>query len=119
MRSAWRTVEKRCEIRMVVHVARRREDALEDLGLAAHVELRGGLVEQDDAGAEPHRAQRAGQRDALPLPAGEIGAAGVAAREDRVEAGEATRPRLRARPRRLVRRAAPARRCRAAAARSG
>ena len=88
MRSAWRTVEKRCEIRIVVAVTRRREDALEDLGLAAHVELRRRLVEQDDAGAGRDRAQRAGERDALPLPAGEIGAAGVAAREDRVEAGE-------------------------------
>ena len=69
MRSAWRTVEKRCEIRIVVHVPRGGEDAIEDLGLAAHVELGGRLIEQDHAGALPHGAERAGQCDALPLAA--------------------------------------------------
>ena len=75
MRSAWRTVENRCEIRIVVQCARRGEDALEDLGFAAHVELRGRLVEQHDAGAQPHGAERPRERDPLPLPAGEVGAA--------------------------------------------
>src|SRR5687768_7768590 len=51
------------------------EDALEDLALAPHIELRRWLVQQHEARAELNRAQRAGQRDALPLPAGEIGAA--------------------------------------------
>ena len=70
----------------------RREDALEDFRLAAHVELRGRLVEQDDRGAELNRSERAGECDALPLPAGQIGPAGVAAREDRVERGERRGP---------------------------
>ena len=69
-------------------MAGRASRRVEDLRLAAHVELRGGLVEQHHAGAELHGAQRARQRDALPLAAREIGAALVAARENRVEAGE-------------------------------
>ena len=120
MRSAWRTVEKRCEIRIVVHVPRGGEDAVEDLGLAAHVELGGGLVEQHEPGAQPHRAQRPGQGDALPLAAREVGAALVAAGEQRVEVGEAGGARLARAPRAPRRRARRrARRCRAAAARSG
>ena len=85
MRSAWRTVEKRCETRIVVQAARRLEDAVEDLGLAADVELRGGLVEQDDAGAALDREQRAGQRHPLPLAARKVGAALVLARQHGVE----------------------------------
>ena len=69
-------------------VPRRGQEALEDLRLAAHVELRGRLVEQHDAGAHRHRAERARQRDALPLAAREIGAALVAARQNGVEARE-------------------------------
>src|SRR6266545_1340884 len=42
------------------------EDAVEDLGFAAHVELGGRFVEQNEAGTQPDRAQRPGQRDALP-----------------------------------------------------
>jgi len=68
MRSAWRTVEKRWEIRIVV-AWRGGEDAVEDLGLAAHVELRGGLVEKHQTGPQPHRAEGAGESDTLPLPA--------------------------------------------------
>ena len=66
MRSAWRTVEKRCETRIVVRPARRGEDALEDLGLAAHVELGRRLVEQHDAGAaaRPRRGRGPGRRAA-------------------------------------------------------
>ena len=64
------------------------EQAIEDLGFAAHVELRGRLVQQHDAGAEFDGCQRAGERDALPLAARKIGAAVVAAREDGVEFGE-------------------------------
>ena len=51
------------------HAVRRREDAVEDLGLAPHVELGGRLVEQHDTRTEPDGAQRARQRDALPLTA--------------------------------------------------
>ena len=82
----------------------RGQDALEDLRLAAHVELRRRLVEQDDAGAHLDGAERAGQRDALPLAAREIGAALVAARQHRVESrelrGARGLPAPRARPRR-------------------
>ena len=66
-------------------VTRRGKQPVEDLGFAAHVELRGGFVEQHDAGAEPHAAQRAGQRHALPLAARQIGAAFVPAGEHGVE----------------------------------
>ena len=55
------------------------QHAIENLRLAPHVELRGRFVEQDDAGAEADRAQRARQRNTLPLAAGEVGAAVVAA----------------------------------------
>ena len=72
-------------------VARGGEDAVEDLRFAAHVELRGRLVEQHDAGAELHGAQRARERDALPLAAREIGAAVVAAGQHRVEARRGSR----------------------------
>ena len=64
------------------------EDAVEDLGLAADVELGGRLVEQHQAGAEPDGAQRPRQRDPLPLAAGQVGAAGIPARQHRVETGE-------------------------------
>ena len=67
----------------------RGQDALEDLGLAAHVELRGRLVEQHNGRTLPNGGERPRERDALPLAAGEIGAAGVAARQDGVQIGEA------------------------------
>src|SRR5262249_27063248 len=63
----------------------------EDLGFAAHVELRGRLVEQHQAGAELYRAQRARQCNPLPLPAREVGPAGVATREWSVELGQVNR----------------------------
>ena len=64
------------------------QDPIEDLGLAADVELGGGLVEQHQTRTELHRAQRACQRDALPLSARQVGAAVVALRQDRVEGRE-------------------------------
>ena len=72
MRSAWRTVEKRCEIRIVVQCAGGGEDALEDLGLAAHVELRGRLVEQHQPGARaaPRTAPAPARRAATARPRG-------------------------------------------------
>ena len=45
------------------------EDAIEDFCFPADVELRRRLVKEHEAGAEPHRAQRARERDALPLAA--------------------------------------------------
>src|SRR4051794_25325376 len=53
------------------------EEAAEDLGFAADVELGGGFVEDDDAGAGVHGGHGAGEGDALPLAAGQVGAAGV------------------------------------------
>ena len=54
MRSAWRTVEKRCEIRIVVACRVACENAVENLRLAAHIQLRGGFVEQHQTGAQLH-----------------------------------------------------------------
>src|SRR5258707_5150352 len=73
---------------------RRGEDAIENLALATNVELRSGLVEQDNARAKLDRAQCPRESDPLPLTAGEIGAALVSAREDRVERREIRRARL-------------------------
>ena len=101
--------------------ARGVEDALEDLRLAAHVELGRRLVEQHDAGAGAHGAQRPGQRDALPLAARQVGAAGVALGQDRCRASarsSAPAPASAASDV-VVGRRRRARRSRAAAARSG
>ena len=84
-------------------VTRGGEEPVEDLGFAPDVELRGRLVEQHDARAELHGAQRARQRDALPLPARRVGAAVVAARQHRVELGQVRRARrLERQPHRVV-----------------
>src|SRR6476660_4348666 len=64
------------------------QDSLEDLRFAAHVELCRRLVENHEAGAEPNAAQRACEGNALPLSSGEIRAAGVGARQDRIQLGE-------------------------------
>src|SRR5437867_25830 len=48
------------------------KQAIEDLGFAANIELRGGLIEQHDTSAELDGCQRPGERDALPLAAGEV-----------------------------------------------
>src|SRR5881628_419046 len=65
-----------------------REDAVEDLGLAADVELGGGLVEQHQPRPEPHRTQRPGEGDTLPLATRELRTARVAAGERCVERRE-------------------------------
>ena len=78
---------------MVVQCRVRGEQAIEDLRFPAHVELRGRLVEQHDAGAELDGRQRAGQRDALPLAARQVGAAVVPAGEHRVQRGQVRRAR--------------------------
>ena len=87
MRSAWRTVEKRCEIRIVVtwRVAARMRSKI-----SARRARRAARSARRAARARrpAHRAQRARERDALPLPAGEVGAARIAAREHGLEVGE-------------------------------
>jgi len=65
--------------------AREFEEAVEERGLGAHVEVRRRLVEDEDARAALDGHQRAGDRDALPLPARELRAVGVLARERRLE----------------------------------
>ncbi len=70
----------------------RGEHPLEDLRLAADIELGGRLVEQDQAGACRHGGHRAGQGDPLPLAAGQLGAAGVALGQDGVQVGQAAGP---------------------------
>jgi hypothetical protein len=70
------------------------EDPLEDLHLAADVELRRRLVEQHNARAEFDRRQRPRERDALPLAARQVGAAGVALGQRRVQAGQVCSARL-------------------------
>src|SRR3954469_4064326 len=68
-------------------LSRRTQNALEDLGLAADVELCRRLIENDDAGTHPYGAEGPRECAPLPLPAGEIGAAGVGAGEHGVEIG--------------------------------
>ena len=63
----------------------RGEDAVEDLGLATHVELRGRLVEEHHAGAEVDRAERTGEGDPLPLTARQVGAALVALGQQQID----------------------------------
>src|SRR5580704_13454555 len=69
------------------------EQTLEDLRFPAHVELRGRLVQQHDARAQPDRRQRPGQSDALPLPARQVGTAVVPARQHRIQTGQVRRSR--------------------------
>ena len=85
MRSAWRTVEKRCEIRIVVawRVAARMRSKISASPRTSSCAV--GSSSSTTPGAQPHRAQRARQRHALPLPARQVGAALVAARQRRVE----------------------------------
>ena len=68
------------------------EELLEDLRLASHVELGGGLVEDDDTRAESHGAERASQRNALPLAAGQLGALVVGPRRGWCRARPDRRP---------------------------
>ena len=72
-------------------MARGGQHAIEDLGFAPYVELSRWLIEQDEPRTQVHGAERAGQCNALPLSAGEIGAAGVAARQHGVEFGQSGR----------------------------
>ena len=93
MRSAWRTVEKRCEIRIVVQcrVAARMRSKISASPRTSSCAV--GSSSSTTPAPSLHRAQRARQRDALPLAAGEVGAAVVAARQHGVELGEIRRAR--------------------------
>ncbi len=51
------------------HLARQSREQIDDLRLDRDVQRRNGLVRDDEP--RPHR-ERAGNRDALPLPAGEL-----------------------------------------------
>ena len=65
------------------------QQAIENLGFPAHIELRGGLIEQHDAGARvARRPARGPERIALPLAARQISAAVVPASENRVQPGQ-------------------------------
>src|SRR5262245_8315317 len=61
------------------------KQSIVDLRLAADIELRGRLVEQDDPCTERYGGEGTRQRDALPLSAREVGTTVVSAREHRVE----------------------------------
>ncbi len=71
----------------------RGEEAVEDLRFPAHVELRRRLVEQHHSRPHGHGGQGARKGDALPLPAGQVGAVVVGAGQDRVQPGQAGRAR--------------------------
>ena len=49
--SAMRTVEKRCEIRIVMRSRASCAEVLEHLGLGLRIHGRGGLIEHQDVGA--------------------------------------------------------------------
>ena len=70
MRSAWRTVENRCEMRIVVvcRVAARMRSKIS--ASPRHVKLCRGLVEEHQAGALKDRTERSRKGHALPLAAG-------------------------------------------------
>src|SRR5260221_8917025 len=56
--------------------------SLEDFRFASHVELSSRLIQQHQACTHLDGAQRTGERDALPLAAGQIGTALITAGED-------------------------------------
>ena len=60
------------------------QEPVEEVGLAPGIQPGGRLVQHQDRGAVPHREQRAGQRDPLPLPAGQLDPAVVGPRQHRV-----------------------------------
>jgi len=71
----------------------RGQQAIEDLRFSADVELRRRLIEQHHAGAEADGGERPGQRDALPLAAGKVGAPTVSAGQHGIERGQVGRSR--------------------------
>src|SRR5580658_7685199 len=48
------------------------QEPVEEVGLAPGIQPGGRLVQDQDRGAVPHREQRTGQRDPLPLPARQV-----------------------------------------------
>ena len=66
-------------------MARGGEQAIENLRFATHVELRGRFIQQHHARAQADRRERPCERNALPLAAGKIGAAAIAAGKHGVE----------------------------------
>src|SRR5690606_20767019 len=50
------------------------QDAVENLRLTPHVQLRRRLVEEHDASTETYRRERTRERDPLPLPTRKVGA---------------------------------------------
>src|SRR5579859_7119104 len=78
-------------------VTRSGQDAVENLSFTTHVELGRRLIEQHQAGAQAHCAERPRQRDALPLASREVCSAGIAAREYRIETGQTRCARIRER----------------------
>src|ERR1043165_1554872 len=93
MRSAWRTVEKRCEMRMVVQwrVASRMRSKISASPRTSSCAV-GSSSNQTPAAAAAARPRGEGarQRHTLPLAAGEVDAAVVAAGEDGIELRELT-----------------------------
>ena len=115
MRSAMRTLEKRCEMSTAVLPSRQLLEALEHLELGARVE-RGGRLVEDQHLRIAHVG--AGDGDLLPLAAGEVDAGLEAAADQLVVAlrqpgdhlvGQARRrrPRMRARSSRASMRPTP------------
>src|SRR6266576_107500 len=66
-------------------VPRRCQQAVENLRLSTHVELRCGLVEQHHTGPQAHRRQCPRQRYPLPLSAGQVRTAVISTRKHGVE----------------------------------
>ena len=72
IRPAWRIVERRWAITIAVRPAKQPPQPLLDARLGVQVDVRGGLVEDEDARVGD---QRAGERDQLALPGRELCAA--------------------------------------------
>ena len=93
------------------------QEPVEEVGLAPGVQPGGRLVQDQDRGAVPHREQRAGQRDPLPLPAGQLDPAVVGPGQHGVPAGQRRQHVQRPRPPGRIR-TAPTRRTRKTATRT-
>jgi len=79
------------------------EEPAVERGLGPHVELSGRLIQDEHPRTASRRIQRAGQRDPLPLPAGQVSAAEIAGSADRVPAARQLADQVeRVRPRRRL-----------------
>src|SRR5215469_7686453 len=72
-------------------VSRRPEQALEDFGLAPHIQLGRGLIEQYETCAHLYRDQGSCQRNALPLTTGQLRSARITFGEHGIQRGEILR----------------------------